>query len=130
MEKISKLFQPRNQTSKEIIELFEYASSKFDIFEEYNVEQFLTSYALAVDQSHRGHGIATEILKARAEILKAFNLTVTATSFTTLGSQIAGEKAGYDDIVKVSYIELGEKFPSFDFSKANTKWFRKMAFRI
>lgn len=130
MEEISKCIQVRNQTSKEIIELFEYVSSKFNIFEEYNVDQYLTSYALVVDKSHRGHGIATEILKARVEILKAFDLTVTATSFSTLGSQIAGEKAGYDDIVKVSYVELGEKFPSSDFSKANTKWLRKVAFRI
>lgn len=123
-------FQVEDQTSKEIIELFNYAKSECNIFEIFKVDQYLTSYALVVDSAYRGHGIATEILKARVEILKAFNLKVTSTIFTTIGSQVAGKKAGFDEIWQISYEELEKKFPTFDFSKANAKYFKTMSFKI
>jgi hypothetical protein len=59
-----------------------------------------------------------ELLKARKPLLKLLNLSVTATSFSTLSSQKAARKAGYDELFAISYEELQVKFPHYDFSKA------------
>lgn len=70
------------------------------------------------------------MLKARAPILKAFGLTVTSTAFTTIGSQIAARKAGYDEVFAISFAELQEKIPNVDFSLSTTKMFKTLAMRI
>ena len=67
------------------------------MFENYNVNQYLIAYGLCVDTTYRGRGIATEMLKARAPLLKDLGLVVTTTAFTGIGSQKAAEKAGYEE---------------------------------
>lgn len=75
----------------------DYAKQEFNTFEHYNVDEYLIAYGLCVDTEYRGRGIATEMLKARAPLLKAFNLKVTTTAFTGIGSQVAAKKAGYEE---------------------------------
>jgi hypothetical protein len=70
------------------------------------------------------------MLIARKEMLRAFGLTVTSTYFSTIGSQIVAKKAGYEETWSISYEELQEKFPTFDFSKASSKFFKKMTLQI
>jgi GNAT superfamily N-acetyltransferase len=115
---------------KEIIDLMNYTDSFFDPYMHFEVKSYLTSYALCVHPSFRGLGIATEMLKARVEMLKALNLTVTSTFFTTAGSQIAAKKAGFEENTSLSYEELEKKFPSFDFSKASSKFIKRMSLKI
>ena len=68
-----------------------------DIYEKYNVEQYLAAYGLCVNRAYRGMGIATEMLKARAQYMKEMGIKITGTAFTAIGSQIAAKKAGYEE---------------------------------
>ena len=75
----------------------EYAGSQFNPFEHFNVNEYLIAYGLCVDPAYRGRGIATEILRARLPLLKALDLKVTTTAFTSPGSQRAAFKCGYQE---------------------------------
>lgn len=98
----------------------DYASGKFDAFDNYKIDNYLYGVGLCVNRKFRGRGIATELLKARAPFLKTLNLTVTTTLFTTIGSQKAAQTAGYQEKAATSYDEIQLKFPEMDFSKVNT----------
>lgn len=81
----------------DIFGVMSYAQQQFNVFKQYNVEEYLIAYGLCVDTAYRARGIATEMLKARGPMLKALGLKVTTTAFTGVGSQKAAEKAGYED---------------------------------
>ena len=54
--------------------------------------------------------------------LKNFeNLTVTSTIFTSLGSQKAAKKAGYDENSAVELVKVKEAFPTMVFSDNDPK---------
>lgn len=74
-----------------------HAQKQFDVFQHYNVNDYLIAYGLCVDTAYRARGIATEMLKARGPLLKALGLKVTTTAFTGIGSQKAALKAGYEE---------------------------------
>lgn len=103
-----------------------YVIDKFDVFEHFN----LYGVGLCVNSSYRGRGIATELLKARVNFLKALDLTVTSTLFTTIGSQKAAASAGYDLKSSTSYEEMQEKFPEMDFSHANTSHCQTLTLQV
>lgn len=90
----------------------------------------MTAFGLCVNPEYRGRGIATEILKARAPILKALGLKVTSTAFTGIGSQSAAKKAGYKETYVIDYAEVQKKFDRFDFSQSATKQFKTLALEI
>lgn len=110
--------------------LIDYAESQYDIFEHFNVDTYLTSYALLVHPKYRKRGIATHILKARIPFMKQLGINVSATVFSSIGSQIAASKAGFEDKFVVSYEELQKKFPAFDFSRIKSKFYKKMSLTI
>lgn len=110
--------------------LIDYAESQYDIFEHFNVELYLTSYALLVHPNYRNRGIATHILKARVEYMKKLDIKVSATVFSSIGSQIAANKAGFEDKFVITYEELQKKFPEFDFSGVKSKLYKKMSLTI
>lgn len=74
-----------------------YAQQQFNVYQHFNVNEYLIAYGLCVDTQYRARGIATEMLKARAPFLKALGLKVTTTAFTGIGSQKAALKAGYKE---------------------------------
>lgn len=81
---------------------------------------FLFANGLAVKNEYRGKGIASELLKARTSFMKANDLSVTTTVFTTSGAQKAAEKSGFSDNFVISYEQLQERFKDFNFSSADT----------
>jgi GNAT superfamily N-acetyltransferase len=112
------------------MEVLGFIDKQFNPCDAFQVQTCLTSYALCVRPSYRGYGIATEMLKARVEMLKAFGLQVTTTMFTTIGSQIAAERAGFEESLSMTYDEITEKFPNFDFSKASSKFLKKFTLKV
>ena len=71
---------------------------------------------LCVDNKFRGRGIATEILKARAPLMKEIGLEVTSSIFSTVGAQKAAKAAGYEENYSVNYDDCHKKFPELNFS--------------
>lgn len=110
--------------------LIDYAESQYDIFERFNVSSYLTSYALLVHPNYRNRGIATHILKARIPYMKQLNIKVSATVFSSIGSQIAASKAGFEEKIVITYEELQKRFPVFDFSGVKSKCYKKMSLTI
>ncbi|XP_062534853.1 uncharacterized protein LOC134204038 [Armigeres subalbatus] len=91
--------------SKKIVDLLltnEYMTDQFNIFQNYGVDRYLTAYGLAINHRYRGRGIATEILRARIPLCRAFGIRVTATNFTAIGSQKAAAKIGFKNDFEVT----------------------------
>jgi ribosomal protein S18 acetylase RimI-like enzyme len=98
---------------------FAFINSHFDVFDHYNVNHFVYAHGLAISPNFRGRGIATELLKARVPFLKAHDLAITSSLFTTLDAQRAALRAGFHEDLSMSYEILQRKFSDFDFSNAN-----------
>lgn len=132
--KKSKFFPPIFQCSNEDFmhkaRLIDYAESQYDIFNAFKVDCYLTSYALLVHPNYRNRGIATEILKARIPFMRQLGINVSATVFSSIGSQIAASKAGFDEKFVITYEDLQKKFPEFDFSNVKSKFYKKMSLTI
>lgn len=75
-----------------------YTNKEADIFGKYNVDKYLTSMGLCVKPEYRGRGIATELLKVRPKIMENLGLTLSVTTFTSLGSQTAAKNAGFEEV--------------------------------
>lgn len=82
--------------------IMDYTMKQFNIFEKFNVTDYLSAYGLCVNPEYTGRGIATELLKARVPLLKALGLKVTSTLFTSIGAQKAALKAGYQEDFVIS----------------------------
>lgn len=81
----------------------EYGLNQANIFEKYEVVEYLAGVALFVNPKFRGLGIATEMLKARISLLETLGLNLTSAAFTTINSQNAAIKAGYSEDFKMRY---------------------------
>lgn len=113
-----------------MLKVMMYTTKQFDVYEAYNVDQYLTAYGLSVNSEYRGRGIATEILKARAPIFKAFGLKVTSTAFSAIGSQTAAKNVGFEEVFVISFADIEKIILAFDFSKSVTKYFKTMALHV
>ncbi|EAT34933.1 AAEL012867-PA [Aedes aegypti] len=99
----------RSQSTRDIIEIHEYMmTDRFNVFERLRVDRYLTAVGLAINRRYRGLGIATEMLRARIPMCQEFQIPVTVTDFTALGSQRAAEKAGFQVEGEVTYDELAK----------------------
>lgn len=109
--------------------LLKWVLNQYDVFKKYNVDKYLTEYALCTRKDYQKRGIGTEFIKARTAMCKALNVPVTAAGFTVIGSQKAAVKAGHIEGYKLSYAELQKKFPTFDFSKSNAEYLKIFEFK-
>lgn len=108
-----KFFLSLKFQSKNLVDVFgvmSYVQEQFSVYKHFNVREYLIAYGLCVDTMYRARGIATEMLKARAPLLKALQLQVTTTAFTGIGSQKAALKAGYEE----NFVIRSDHFKSSD----------------
>lgn len=70
-------------------------TESFDIYQQYDVDKFMTSTGFAVDSKYRGRGIGEQILLSRKPICEEFGIKVTSTVFTSQFSSRIADKAGY-----------------------------------
>uniref|UniRef100_A0A182J1P0 N-acetyltransferase domain-containing protein n=1 Tax=Anopheles atroparvus TaxID=41427 RepID=A0A182J1P0_ANOAO len=110
---ISKLI--RSAGMQKLIAVNEYMTETVNLFERYGVDKYLTAYGLSVNNRYRGRGIATEILKARVPICRAFGLRLTSTNFTAIGSQIPATKIGFKTDLEMRYDEFVKVNPTYTF---------------
>lgn len=113
-----------------LIESLQYIEDAFRLVDHYQVDYYMFAAGLCVDKNFRGRGIATEILKARAGVLKAIGLSVTSSVFSTVGAQKAAASAGYDENYSITYEELGKLFPQIDFSFAHGTTCKVLSLKI
>lgn len=93
-----------------------YIVNAFDIFGHYHVDKFVYAYGLCVKPEYRRCGIATEILRARAPLLRSINVKLTTTVFSTVGAQKAAFAAGYEENYSIDYEKFEKLIPGSNFS--------------
>ncbi|XP_018574983.1 uncharacterized protein LOC108913830 [Anoplophora glabripennis] len=103
------------KTYQKVLSVFIYVTKKRDIFNELNINEYLTAFGLFVLPKFRGQGIATEILKARRELCLAVGIKASATIFTSIISQKNARQAGFKDFVEIDYDDLEKINPMWNF---------------
>lgn len=66
---------------------------------------------LYVNENYRNRGIAVEMLKARCELGKVVNVSVSSNVFSSLAAQKAATKAGYIESFSIKYADLPKFTP-------------------
>ena len=107
-----------------------YINGKADAMKIFNVDRLMCTAGLCVGKTHSGRGIATEILKSRALLLKTLAIELTTSIFSTVGAQKAAKKAGYEEIFSRNFEELQKDLPEMDFSHAFGTSCRVLALKI
>jgi hypothetical protein len=87
----------RGEKWKILSDIFAYIPTLFNPFEKYKVDKYLSAVGLCVHPDYRRRGIACEILKARHPLCKAFDIKLTTTIFTAIGSQVAAQRVGFEE---------------------------------
>jgi len=103
---------------------------EIEIFKKFNVDKYLTSLGLYVNPDYRSRGIAKELLKVRPQIMRNLGLTLTVTTFSAIGSQKAAKSVGFEEIFVISYEELKNRSPGFDFINKFSDIFKIMALKL
>lgn len=124
--KMNKYLQAEEKDSQDLLAFVGWLRNKYNVFEKYNVDAFLTSHALCVRRKYRNRGIATELIRIRRKILKLHNLKVTSTSYTVTKTQHCAQIAGHADGYTISYEALQKIFSTFDFSRSQSEFFKIM----
>uniref|UniRef100_A0A1B0GHD5 N-acetyltransferase domain-containing protein n=1 Tax=Lutzomyia longipalpis TaxID=7200 RepID=A0A1B0GHD5_LUTLO len=112
--------QAKGKGARDISVVFDFLKKKADVYNRYNVDQYLHGLGLLTLPKYRGCGIGTELLKARIPLMKALGLTLTGTVFSAPGSQGAARKAGFSEDVVIPYETLGKEEPFIEFP--NITW--------
>ncbi|XP_053681237.1 uncharacterized protein LOC128732100 [Anopheles nili] len=115
---------------KKLVAVNEYMTDTVNLFERYSVDKYLTAYGLSVNSRYRGRGIATEILKARVPICRAFNLRLTSTNFTAIGSQIPAAKIGFETDLEMPYDQFVTINPEYTFHGIKSKSLKLMSLTV
>ncbi|XP_049533481.1 uncharacterized protein LOC125949991 [Anopheles darlingi] len=118
------------EKSKKIVAIHNYMSEVVNLYERYGVDMYLTAYGLSVNTRFRGLGIATEILKARVPICRAFGVKLTSTNFTAIGSQKAAAKAGFKTDLEMPYNEFVKVNPIYTLDGIKGKSLKMMSLVI
>ncbi|KAJ2943285.1 hypothetical protein O0L34_g12091 [Tuta absoluta] len=95
-----------------------------DVFQQYEVDKYLTAYGLVIDPAWRGCSIGKEILRARIPLCKALGIKLTTTVFTAAASQAVAKKAGFVTLYEISYEELARRgfvFPGVEQDTMSSK---------
>ena len=90
-------FQVKSKDLSDMFMVMKYAEEKFNVFNYYGVEKYVTDFGLSVQQNFRKKGIATEMLKVRITLMQLLDINLTSTVFTGLGAQIAAKKIGFEE---------------------------------
>ncbi|KAG5684448.1 hypothetical protein PVAND_013682 [Polypedilum vanderplanki] len=112
----------KTEELSDVVRLLNHISIQHNVFELYNIDKFLTIHGLAVSYDYRKRGVACELLKASVDVAKILNLKIISSTFTTFGAQKTAEKSGYKETFSITFDELQENFPSFDFTKLSTEF--------
>ncbi|XP_019879663.1 uncharacterized protein LOC109607629 [Aethina tumida] len=103
--------QIKTEKIKFVMAWLDYIYQRVDIYEKFNIDDHLTALGLYVDPKFRGDGVGVEILKTRRELCKAVGIKATFTLFTSNRSQAVARKAGFQDVVNVTFEELEKHDP-------------------
>ncbi|KAG4071464.1 hypothetical protein HA402_011618 [Bradysia odoriphaga] len=103
-----------------------FLNNESNVSEHYGVHRIIFDAGLCVVDKYRKRGVATQILKARAPLLRCIGVKLTSTIFSSIAAQKAAKAAGYEENYSISYEDLGKKFFKMDFSHVPMNGFCKV----
>lgn len=74
-----------------------YAANRFNAFEHYQVDKYVTALGLSVSSRYRGRGVGKELLQARVPLCKALGIQLTANTFTSAAAVACARKVGFEE---------------------------------
>jgi RimJ/RimL family protein N-acetyltransferase len=98
--------QYKSKVTRDIHEKIKFVRESCDIFQLHNVEYFLSGTGLAIHPDYRKHGIATEMLKSRQNIMDFFHLKLSSTRFSSIGSQKAALRCGFKEDHTIRFVNF------------------------
>ncbi|KAL3283512.1 hypothetical protein HHI36_006651 [Cryptolaemus montrouzieri] len=104
---------------KKLFNIVEYVENLRDPYETLGISEYLASLGLIVIPEYRGHNIGLELLCARKSLCIALGLRASVTSFTAPSSQRLAEKAGFKDLISITYDEIEERNADFKVPNIN-----------
>ncbi|XP_050087350.1 uncharacterized protein LOC126572241 [Anopheles aquasalis] len=129
-DKVDYMKLVKNKKLQKLIGINEYMSEVVDLYERYGVDKYLTAYGLTVSKRFRGLGIATEMLKARVPICRAFGVKLSSTNFTAIGSQIPAAKVGFKTDLEMPCNEFVKVNPTYTLDGIKSKSLKLMSLVI
>ncbi|XP_035781609.1 uncharacterized protein LOC118460947 [Anopheles albimanus] len=120
----------KTENLRKIIEINDHMTEVAGLYARYGVDKYLTAYGLSINTRFRGLGIATEILKARVPICRAFGVKLSSTNFTAIGSQKAAEKIGFKTDLDMACNEFVKINPKYTLDGIKSKSLKMMSLVI
>ena len=84
-----------------MIAVTDFTLKQADIYNKFNIYEYLSSSGLCINRDYRGRGIAKKLLQARVQILKNLGLTVSASPFSATVSQLVAKSVGFEEIYEI-----------------------------
>jgi RimJ/RimL family protein N-acetyltransferase len=94
--------------TRDLQESIKFVRGSCDIFKLHDVDYYISGTGLAVHPDYRNHGIATEMLKSRLNIMDFFHLKLSSTRFSSIGSQKAAIRCGFkeDHTIRFFFVDF------------------------
>jgi GNAT superfamily N-acetyltransferase len=102
----------------------------FDPFYFFEVDTIMFAAGLYVNENYRNRGIAVEMLKARCELGKTVNVSVSSNVFSCMAAQKAAVKAGYVESFSIKYADLPKFSADGYFPSINDEFLKIMSKKL
>lgn len=89
---------------RDLHDCISYVKKSYDVFKHHDVDYYISGTALAIHPDYKNHGIATEMLKSRLNIMEIFHLKLSSTRFSSIGSQKAAIRCGYQEDYTIRFV--------------------------
>ncbi|XP_015182897.1 PREDICTED: uncharacterized protein LOC107069801 [Polistes dominula] len=100
------------------------------IYEHYNTDRYMYAFGLSVHPYYRGQNLGAHILSVREQIGRAYNVSVTATAFTSTISQKSAARCGYEVLLARDYDKILDEEGKEIFPNIKFKTFKVMGRRL
>lgn len=91
---------------RRIMEFMTKVSKDAKVYERYGVDRYISAFGLSVDPSFRGASLGGHLLRAREDVGREYNLSVTSTVFTSPISQKLAERNGFETLYQERYEDV------------------------
>lgn len=110
----------RSRITKMVFSIANLLYESFNVYDHYNVEEYLASHGLSVDKKYRGRAIGDEFLKTRKLVCQEFGIKVTHSMFSSDYSNRNAERCGFVTNAEIRYEDVVKTHPEFDVSKVKS----------